>query len=47
MPNVGEYKGIAIYYQEDRDRYRMWYTDNKGKKKPVYRQNEKISTTKL
>ena len=36
MPNVGEYRGVTIYYQEDRDRYRMWYTDNKGKKKPTY-----------
>ena len=36
MPNAGEYRGVTIYYQEDRDRYRMWYTDNKGKKKPVY-----------
>lgn len=36
MPNVGEYRGVTIYYQEDRDRYRMWYTDNKGKKKPAY-----------
>ena len=36
MPNVGEYRGVTIYYQEDRDRYRMWYTDNKGRKKPVY-----------
>ncbi len=31
MPNVGTYRGVTIYYQEDRDRYRMWYTDNKGK----------------
>ena len=36
MPNVGTYRGITIYYQEDRKRYRMWYTDNKGRKKPVY-----------
>lgn len=36
MPNVGTYRGVTIYYQEDRDRYRMWYTDNKGIKKPVY-----------
>lgn len=36
MPNVGTHRGVTIYYQEDRDRYRMWYTDNKGKRKPVY-----------
>lgn len=41
MPNVGTYRGITIYYQEDRDRYRMWYTDNKGKKKPVYGKTRK------
>ncbi len=41
MPNVGTYRGVTIYYQEDRDRYRMWYTDNKGKKKPVYGKTRK------
>lgn len=42
MPNVGEYRGVTIYYQEDRDRYRMWYTDNKGKKKPVYGKTKEL-----
>lgn len=37
MPKVGEYRGISIFYQEDRKRFRMWYRDNKGQKKPVYR----------
>lgn len=45
MPNVGTYRGIAIYYQEDRDRYRMWYTDNKGKKKPVYGKTKELVKT--
>lgn len=42
MPNVGEYRGVTIYYQEDRDRYRMWYTDNKGKKKPAYGKTKEL-----
>ena len=42
MPNVGTYRGVTIYYQEDRDRYRMWYTDNKGKKKPVYGKTKEL-----
>lgn len=41
MPNIGTYRGIAIYYQEARDRYRMWYTDDKGRKKPVYGKTRK------
>ena len=45
MPNIGTYRGIAIYYQEDRDRYRMWYTDNKGKKKPVYGKTKELVKT--
>lgn len=45
MPNVGEYRGVTIYYQEDRDRYRMWYTDNKGKKKPVYGKTKELVKT--
>lgn len=42
MPNVGTYRGVAIYYQEDRDRYRMWYTDNKGNKKPAYGKTKEL-----
>lgn len=42
MPNVGTHRGVTIYYQEDRDRYRMWYTDNKGKKKPVYGKTKEL-----
>lgn len=41
MPKIGEYRGVAIYYQEDRKRYRMWYTDNKGNKKPTYGKTRK------
>lgn len=36
MPNVGKYRGVSIYYDTARDRHRMWYTDNKKNKKPVY-----------
>lgn len=42
MPNVGTHRGVTIYYQEDRDRYRMWYTDNKGKKKPIYGKTKEL-----
>lgn len=42
MPNVGEYRGVTIYYQEERDRYRMWYTDNKGKRKPAYGKTKEL-----
>ena len=36
MANAGKYRGVSILYDENRNRYRMWYTDSNGKKKPVY-----------
>jgi len=41
MPNVGKYRGVSIYYDTARDRHRMWYTDLKGKKRPVYRKGKR------
>lgn len=42
MPNAGTHRGVTIYYQEERDRYRMWYTDNKGRRKPVYGKTKEL-----
>lgn len=36
MPNVGKYRGISIYHDTARNRFRMWFTDNEKNKKPVY-----------
>ena len=41
MPKVGTYRGVSIYLDETRNRHRMWYTDLKGKKRPVYRKRKR------
>jgi integrase len=40
MANAGKYRGISIYYETSRNRYRMWFTNDKGLRKPVYGKNK-------
>ena len=47
MPKVGTYRGVAIYYDETRNRHRMRYTDLKGKVRPVYRKEKRRRKKKV